>query len=170
MVEQMTFNHWVQSSNLCASTKNQNHRKVVLIFVGTEMRTTEFVYEFVFANEVKRTQYECGADTKCRGNLCASTTIRKHPYGCFFITFSLDTGSPPGAGCRAVAKRKRTGRGDKNIQAQNNIRKYMLNKPLFQTFFETNTPEYPPRLVTASQSTPPRAGNFLILPLEGVPA
>ena len=33
LVEQMTFNHWVQSSNLCASTKKLNDRKVVLFFV-----------------------------------------------------------------------------------------------------------------------------------------
>lgn len=60
LVEQMTFNHWVQSSSLCASTKKIKPLFAVLFFcAGT--RTTEFDYEFVFANEVPRTQYECGA-------------------------------------------------------------------------------------------------------------
>ena len=43
LVEQMTFNHWVQSSNLCASTKKlKDIRKDVFYFSGTEMRTIEF--------------------------------------------------------------------------------------------------------------------------------
>ena len=60
LVEQMTFNHWVQSSSLCASTRKNKSPFGDFIFFAQRRRTTEFDYEFVFANKVQRTQYECG--------------------------------------------------------------------------------------------------------------
>ena len=38
LVEQLTFNQWVQGSSPCASTRNKNHRQVVFLFCGTAGR------------------------------------------------------------------------------------------------------------------------------------
>ena len=80
LVEQMTFNHWVQSSSLCASTKNKKDRESGFFYFceqqdeNLSQRSCQFDYEFVFANDSAANTIRMRRRHLCRASLCASTT------------------------------------------------------------------------------------------------
>ncbi len=60
LVEQMTFNHWVQSSNLCASTKKLNDHFGRFIFSHRD-ENDRVRQQVGFANKVQRNRHGCHA-------------------------------------------------------------------------------------------------------------
>ena len=62
LVEQMTFNHWVQSSNLCASTRKiKRHPQGCFLFFRHRDENDRVRQQVGFANKVQRNRHGCHA-------------------------------------------------------------------------------------------------------------
>ncbi len=72
---------FMPSQSLCRHQKINDLR---VVFFAQRRRTTEFDYEFVFANEVQRTQYECDAGVYAEP-VSVPPPKNQRPLGRFFL-------------------------------------------------------------------------------------